>query len=129
MMGVKKTIESNNLNETFISACNIMRFLCNGVGSCHAYSTWGLETKNDEINNMFKSVKQTYDETFWRKVFTLSEYEKRILGFRKWEENDPKMCIPIWIWECLPDDMIIAEGKNKTELDNDTRFGCVWWRV
>lgn len=40
------------------------------------------------------------------------------------------MNIPIWIWNLLPEDMYIDDGgKTVKELDNDTRFGCVWWKA
>lgn len=117
----------------FEQAVNIMRYLSNRVGEGYEYNKyWGEKTRINEINKAFETIKKEYDVEFWNRVFSLSEQEKRMLGFRKWSEEEKEMCIPIWIWSCLPDDMTIsgnAEGKMKKELDNDTRFGCVWWRV
>lgn len=109
--------------DTFRNAVNIMMYLANRVGEIHAY---GWENVRKEIEDAFAAVRKNTIEAFWREVFALPDEQKIALGFKYFEEGDTKMCIPIWIWECLPDDMLI-DGKPKKELDNDTRFGCVWW--
>lgn len=117
----------------FERAVNLMRYLSNRVGEGYEYNKyWGEKTRINAIDKAFETIKKEYDVEFWNSVFSLSEHEKQMLGFRKWSEEEKEMCIPIWIWACLPDDMPIsgnAEGKLKKELDNDTRFGCVFWRV
>jgi hypothetical protein len=117
----------------FEKAVNIMRYLSNRAGEGYEYDKhWSGKFRAEEINKAFESVKNAYDADFWNSVFALSESEKRLLGFCKWSSEEKEMCIPIWIWACLPDDMVIggnADGKMKKDLDNDTRFGCVWWRV
>ena len=117
----------------FEKAVNIMRYLSNHSGEGYAYDKyWSKNFRAEEIDEAFESIKNKYDADFWNSVFALSEFEKRLLGFCKWSSEEKEMCIPIWIWACLPDDMPIggnAEGKMKKDLDNDTRFGYVWWRV
>lgn len=113
----------------FEKACILMNGVCNLSGECYAFKKfWGENGVCSEIDAYFSRHKQ--DEGFWRKVFSLSEKEKLILGFRYYEQGDSKMNIPIWIWNLLPDDMYIEDGgKTVKELDNDTRFGCVFWRA
>ena len=117
----------------FEKTVNIMRYLCNRTGEGYEYDEhWGEKFRTKEINEAFENIKKQHDADFWKSVFALSESEKRLLGFCKWSDEEKEMCIPIWIWACLPDDMVIggnAGGKMKKDLDNDTRFGCVWWRV
>lgn len=117
------------MNDVFRKALAVMRHIASGATVGYAYK-WGGETSADEVKKCFEQVREDADfgEDFWRKVFALSEEEKYALGFKKWEDGDTEMCIPLWIWECLPDDMIF-EGKKKKDLDKDTRFGCVWWKA
>ncbi|MBO5681799.1 MAG: hypothetical protein J6T08_08825 [Lentisphaeria bacterium] len=117
----------------FEKAVLFMRWLSNRAGAGYEYDRhWGEKFRAEEINEAFESIKNQCDADFWNSVFALSEHEKQLLGFCKWSDEEKEMCIPIWIWACLPDDMPIggnAGGKLKKDLDNDTRFGCVWWRV
>lgn len=125
---------SNEIDLTvFEKAVNLMRYLSNRAGEGYEYDKhWGEKFRAKEINEAFENIKKQYDADFWGSVFALNEFEKRLLGFCKWSDEEKEMCIPIWIWACLPEDMAIggnAGGKMKKDLDNDTRFGCVWWRV
>ena len=117
----------------FEKAVNIMRYLSNRAGEGYEYDKhWGEKFRAKEINEAFENIKKQYDADFWNSVFALSKFEKRLLGFGTWSDEEKEMCIPVWIWVCLPDDMPIggnAGGKLKKDLDNDTRLGCVWWRV
>lgn len=114
------------MNETFLKAIFVMTRIANAAACSYAYSAG----YGDEVNERFEMIHANEDcgESFWREVFALPYEEKLALGFRKFAEGDTKMCIPIWIWECLPDDMLI-EGKKKKDLDNDIRFGCVYWQA
>lgn len=117
----------------FEQAVSIMRYLSNSAGEGYEFDKhWSAKFRAEEINEAFENIKKQYDADFWNSVFALSEFEKSLLGFRKWSGEEKEMCIPVWIWACLPDDMPIggiAGGKLKKDLDNDTRLGCVWWRV
>ena len=117
----------------FERAVNLMRYLSNYAGMGYEYDKyWSKKVRAEEINEAVENIKKQYDADFWNSIFALSEHEKQLLGFCKWSGDEKEMCIPIWIWACLPDDMPIggnAGGKQKKDLDNDTRCGCVWWRV
>ena len=117
------------MNDTFLKALSVMRFIASGAAEGHAYK-WDGESIAYEIKTRFGQVRNHdgYGESFWREVFALSAEEKYALGFKTIWEGEEKMLIPLWIWECLPDDMIF-EGKKKKDIDNDTRFGCVCWRA
>lgn len=117
-------------NNAFFDAINLMRFIVTHAAQNNAYD-WSATTCKNNIDKSFEDIRkhEKYGtEKFWRDVFALSEEQKSALGFRKFDENDEKMCIPMWIWQCLPDDMLF-EGKPKKDLDNDIRFGCVWWKA
>lgn len=115
----------------FEEAVIIMTHILNITGSGVAYSNnWSNEFRCKEIDEAFKIEKARHDEYFWRKVFVLSTKEKLILGFRYFDENKDKMCIPIWIWNLLPDNMYIEDGRKMVkDLNNDTRAGLVFWKV
>lgn len=108
-------------NDVFSSAINLMRYLSQASAECNAYlSHWGAEYVCKQINERFDNVKKEApynDQQFWKNVFNLPEEQKLILGFMKWDENIKEMCIPLWIWQCLPDEMVF-EGKLKKDLDN-----------
>lgn len=117
-------------NNAFFDAINLMRFIVTHAAQNNAYD-WSATTCKNNIDKSFEDIRkhEKYGtEKFWRDVFALSEEQKSALGFRKFDENDEKMCIPMWIWQCLPDDMLF-EGKPKKDLDNDIRLGCVWWKA
>lgn len=121
-----------NNEDVFFKAVNIMRYICNGAAEGNAYKDyWDKTTRCEEIDKRFESVKkeEPYNtHEFWKQVFSLPESQKKFLGFCKWSEDINEMCIPIWIWQLLPDDMEF-DGKQKKDLNNDTRFGCVWWKA
>lgn len=126
---------ANSESEIFERALRIMQCVANNASEGHEFSKhWGEKFRAENTDHFIQNVKTNpdYDSEFWNCVFNLPEEQKQILGFLKWSKQEEGMCIPIWIWVCLPDDMSIggnAEGKMKKDLDNDTRFGCVWWRV
>lgn len=117
----------------FEQAIRIMQCVSNRAAEGHEYSEhWGKAFRLKEIDEFFKEMQTKFKADFWNEVFRLPKEQKRLLGFLKWSSKDKGMCIPIWIWSCLPEDMVIggnAGDKMKKDLDSDTRFGCVWWRV
>ena len=122
------------MNEIFERAIMIMNELANCAGEGFAYQkSWDPEFRCSEVNRIFVNQKAKLDESFWNKVFNLSVEEKLILGFRAMDNESKKknkLNIPIWIWNLLPDDMYIEDGgKTVKELDNDNRFGVVWWKA
>jgi hypothetical protein len=119
--------------EIFEQALRIMQCVANHAAAGYEYREhWRRDFRIQEIDEFFEKIQKELDADFWNAVFALPEEQKMVLGFLKFSEHDNAMCIPVWIWACLPDDMTIsgnAGGKMKKDLDNDTRFGCVWWRV
>lgn len=111
------------MNETvFEQACRLMNIIANSASYCN----------EKEIIATFEDIKnhQPFNTiAFWSNVFHLSDNEKYLLGFRKFSEKDIKMNIPLWIWKCLPDNIVINGRYLKKDLDNDDRFGCVWWKA
>lgn len=90
-----------------------------------------------EIQNLFKKIQSETDKEFWDNAFDLSIEDKHLLGFRKYNKNESKMLIPLWIVECLPDNYekevttIFGNAvilSNKVE-DKDTKFGCTCYMV
>ena len=115
------------MNDIFKQTLVLMRHISNSVGENCEYNLNQFSKIKDAIEEI-KTTKPFNTKEFWLKVFELSEEEKECLGFIKFDNTDKKMCIPIWIWHLLPNDMLF-DGKLKSDLDNDIRFGCVWWKA
>ena len=119
-------------NDLFFQAMNIMKCICNESAAGNAFKGyWSNNMRCEDIDKTFESIKnkEPYNtHEFWKEVFALPESHKKILGFKKWSEDIKEMNIPIWIWQLLPDDMEF-DGKLKKDLDNEIRFGCVFWRA
>lgn len=120
-------------NEIFEEAMFLMRLAATTSAMGYEYRKhWSSDFRIKEINEFFEKKKESLGADFWNAVFQLPDEQKQMLGFCKWCKEEKEMCIPIWIWACLPEDMPIGGnggGKMKKDLDSDTRFGCVWWRV
>ena len=125
----------NKETETFEKAIRLMQCIANNGGCGYEYREhWSREYRAESMSSFIEKIKsdEKYGTDFWNAVFALPQEQKRLLGFLKWSDEEKVMCIPIWIWACLPDDMTIGGnggGEMKKDLDNDIRFGCVWWRV
>ena len=119
-------------SDVFFRAINLMRYICNSAAEGNAFKPyWGDKFRCNQIDEHIDLIKkeEPYNtHEFWKEVFGLPESYKILLGFRKWSEDMEEMCIPIWIWQLLPDDMMF-DGTPKKDLNNDTRFGCVFWKA
>lgn len=126
---------NDRVKEIFEKAIRIMQCIANHGGSVHEYAKhWSKEYRAESMSKLIEEIKsdKDYGADFWNAVLALPEEQKMLLGFLKWSKEEKEMCIPIWIWACLPEDMPIwgnGGGKMKKDLDNDIRCGCVWWRV
>lgn len=117
----------NETSETFKKALGLMIGIANQVAMGKAYNQ-----KEYWLDRAFSHAKEDYDAAFWHEVFNLPEEEKRMLGFGKWSADSKGMLIPIWVFECIPDDFdlevtsIMGDTRQlKDVTDIDTRFGCL----
>lgn len=123
----------NDNNDVFINALILQTRMANILANIALYPNIKGKYIKEYIIKQIDKIKFSNlfnDHSFWYAVFNLSEKEKEILGFEKFNENDNKMMIPLWIWICLPDDIII-NGEMKKELDNevDDMVFCVWHKA
>lgn len=117
----------NETSETFKKALGLMIGIANQVAMGKAYNQ-----KEYWLDRAFSNAKEDYSAAFWHEVFNLPEEEKRMLGFGKWSADSKGMLIPIWVFECIPDDFdlevtsIMGDTRQlKDVTDTDTRFGCL----
>lgn len=71
------------------------------------------------------------DPTFWKRVIELPNELRLNLGFRYWDAESMaqgKMLVPFWIYALLSMDFE-AGGKKRRDVNDYTRFGCVFWLV
>ena len=126
-------LDNDNNNNVFIDALILQTRMANILANINLYPNIKAKDIKKYIIKQFNKIKTSNlfnDHSFWYAVFNLSEKEKELLGFEKMNEVDNKMMIPLWIWVCLPDDIII-NGEMKKELDNevDDMVFCVWHKV
>lgn len=117
-------------NIIFEKAVTLMINLCNIAARNYIYKNQiKEESLSKNISNFFENHKN-YPEKFWKEVFALPIEQKLILGFRFSEKDDLKMNIPLWIWNLLPEDMYIEDGKRKVkDLNGDDHLGVVFWKA
>ena len=118
------------MNDTLLMALNIMKIVANSAACAVAYNQ--LNKADFWIkHDAFERIKKETNGEFWDKVFALDSDDRLTLGFRKWDKDEDKLLIPIWIVECLPDDYnievtsIFCEKTSIKNIDKDTRMGCV----
>lgn len=65
----------------------------------------------------------------------LTAEQMKDLGFKRWSEENPMCLIPLWLLPFLAEEIDCGciDGSNgtlkKSEMDNDTRFGCLAYGV
>ena len=95
---------------------------------CHKWSNAFL---HNEAGKVIEQVRKETSPALWKCVMALSCERKFHLGFRfldgKSAKQD-KMLVPLWIYAILPDNFECG-GKKKSDVDNQTKFGCVFWLV
>ena len=66
----------------------------------------------------------------------LTEVEMINLGFGQWDDDNPILLIPLWLYPFLCDEFVAGSISNGipariklSEIDNDHRFGCLSYGV
>ena len=69
----------------------------------------------------------------WKKLLIP---QAKALGFNLWEENSNLMLIPGYLYQYIPEGLELysisgekKQYKDYTDLDNDTRFGCLAYGI
>ena len=112
----------------FTTACSIRAHILCTSAEVSQYKSWSPEFCKEEINNAFnKFSKLVVDPN------TLSKEEMVNLGFLEFEKDFH--LIPLWLINNLPESCFLTcvDGEsrvfNKSEIDNDNRFGMLGWGV
>ena len=114
---------------TYEKCQQIRRFILNRAGEVYNYTNWDDEFAAKQIREIPSKTEDKID------VSDLTATEMDDLGFGKWAKEDPMFLIPLWLFPFLPDKIeagcIDGEKKvyNKSEMDNDHRFGCLAYGV
>jgi hypothetical protein len=123
------------MNEkTFEIAKHIRSIIVTRAAESMNYINWSA----DYVASQIREIPEMIKKTNWFVPINpadLTEAEMRELGFGKWAEEDPMFLIPLWLFPFLPDEVdcgsISGEKRilKKSEMDNDTRFGCLAYGV
>lgn len=115
----------------------IRHTLLTRVGESLSYKTWkdDLRLSNiAEIPSYMQKLGEKNKESFKVNPTELSQNEMADLGFGRWEDGNPMMLIPIWLYpflaETFPYESIGGrKGTNSADMDNDQRFGMLAYGV
>lgn len=112
---------------------NCLTWYANKVAETVAYDSWSNEYcrgKIREANIMF--VNELHKDIDFSK---LTRKEAIELRFGKWDDETDLYLIPLYLLPLIPigirltsinGDTVIYDGTN---IDNDTRFGCLAWGI
>jgi hypothetical protein len=116
-------------NDLQVIMSRIGNNLLNAVTMGLVYESWSNETAYSEIVECYKKIQEQLRDKL--DLTELSEDELFKLGFKKWEEEDEQLLIPLWAYNFLEDgtELICIDGttaiKGKDDIDLDVRFGCI----
>lgn len=112
---------------------NCLTWLANRVSETTQYENWSDEFCRKEIKKASqKFVDEMQKHLDWD---NLTEDDCKELRFGKWDEESGIYLIPLYLFPIIPiglkvysisGDEIVNDGTN---LDNDTRFGCVAYGI
>jgi len=114
---------------TTFEKCKLIRKgILTRCGENLSYKKWNNEFKVKHLDEMLHFKLGGIDPT------DLSLKEMIDLDFGKWDEENPMMLIPIWLFPFLCDEFeceSISGSKHSklSELDNDNRFGLLGYGV
>lgn len=117
--------------KTYKQLASYQTFIANSAGAC--YPEWGEQKVAGHIFSSRDSVKN-HMIGFARNemdVWELSDEEKTLLGFAKWDDKSDKWLIPVWLFNLLPLGIPIhspVTGSNdviEDDTNDDYRLGCV----
>lgn len=82
------------------------------------------------IRKRFRDVHaNTVDEVGVIDPRELTLDEMKSLGFLAWEEGNPMMLIPLWLYQFMPPDMevetIRGEKERMSAMDSEHRYGML----
>lgn len=121
-------------HSTFDTAKTIRRVILTKAAESMNYRNWSTAFVGSEIKEIPVIIKNS--EWFYPiNPSDLTENEMIELGFSKWSEEDPMYLIPFWLFHFLAEELecgcIDGEKRkfNKSEMDNDHRFGCMAYGI
>lgn len=113
---------------------HIRRIIVNKAAGVMLYNqSWGAVSCMDEIALAAEKIKKMEDyRDLQLAELTLTEMTE--LGFGRWSEESTGRLIPGWMFPFLPNEIKTScmDGSavlRKSEMDNDTRFGCLAYSV
>lgn len=119
---------------TFGIAKHIRQIIVTRAAEPMNYTNWGADFVASQIRKIPERIKNT-DWFTPINPADLTEAEMRELGFAKWAAEDSMYLIPLWLFPFLTDEVdcgcISGEKRihKKSEMNNDTRFGCLAYGV
>lgn len=122
---------------TFEKCQLIRRMLMNRAAEVMAHKGWGNDFAAKQIRNFPEELMKQNggQEFFGLQPADLTEEEMLDLGFGRWSEESSMHRIPLWLLPFLADEIEVERlnGKKmvmkKSDMDNDTRFGCLAYGV
>lgn len=119
---MNKDVNRNNL-------FSVYRSMLERFSSFHFYN-WNGKFLKEESDRYMKQFKDWIGEVDLNK---LTEEQAKLLGFKKWDEHNSLMLIPLYLFDCIKKGNVVTGigGEKKVwgidHIDNDERFGVLSW--
>ena len=130
---INKLIEYDWQTLLVLVVLNCLTYLANRVSETTQYESWSDEFSRKEIKEANqKFVDEIKKHIDWE---NLTEEDCKELRFGKWDEESGIYLIPLYLFPIIPIGLkvysisggeIVNDGTN---LDNDTRFGCIAYGI
>lgn len=122
---------------TFEKCQNIRRMIINRSAEVMVYNSWSDSFAAKQLRDFPKELNSTENGCKYFDIdpCDLTEPEMSDLGFGFWQAGNPMRLIPLWLYPFLaeefPTECIDGETAlmKKSELNTDSRFGCLAYGV
>lgn len=120
------------MGEDYKNAKLIRNYIVQRSAEVMNYTNWSEEFSTKQIREIPEIVARKIPLI---NIGNLTSEEMNDLGFGYWSESNPMRLIPLWLFKFLPEkiESKCIDGTtsilNKSEMDNDTRFGCLAYGI
>ncbi len=118
--------------------CKLIRqIIINRAAEVIAYKNWNNKFATEQIRDLPEELSKNdkCTDLFNLDPTDLTKKQMKDLGFIQWNEKNPIMLIPLWLFSFLKDEFnsdCIDEKKKlikKSEMNLDNRGGCLAYGV
>jgi len=122
---------------TYEKCVRLRKIIVNRAAEIMVYQSWENDFSSENIRKLPEKLAASEKGKDLLNIdpCDMSADQMRELGFERWEDDNPMMLIPLWLFPFLKDefetDSIDGETglMRKDDMDVDSRFGCLAYGV